>query len=84
MLCLCSIMRCHRQYGRNRVSDACFSCVGGIFVTHSCVIAESAEDGDDEREAMRETDVVKERFLTSHFPRAFLGLLSTYDTADDR
>ena len=32
--------------------------------------AETAEDGDDEREAMRETDVVKERFLTSHFPRA--------------
>ena len=31
---------------------------------------ESAEDGDDEREAMRETDVVKERFLISHFPRA--------------
>ncbi|KAL1730421.1 RNA dependent RNA polymerase-domain-containing protein [Schizophyllum commune] len=30
---------------------------------------ETAEDGDDEREAMRETDVVKERFLTSHFPR---------------
>ena len=46
--------------------------------------AETAEDGDDEREAMRETDVVKERFLTSHFPRAFLNLLSTYGTADDR
>uniref|UniRef100_D8QDB2 RNA-dependent RNA polymerase n=1 Tax=Schizophyllum commune (strain H4-8 / FGSC 9210) TaxID=578458 RepID=D8QDB2_SCHCM len=30
---------------------------------------ETAEDGDDEREAMKETDVVKERFLKSHFPR---------------
>ena len=66
------------------MSDACFLCVGSNFVAHLCIIVETAEDGDDEREAMRETDVVKERFLISHFPRAFLNLLSTYGTADDR